>query len=313
MKTKKQYFNILFFLPIFCLLNSCEEKKQISAKLKIVCTTSLIADAFRNIAKDSAEVIALMGAGVDPHLYKATHGDIKKLLSADVVFYNGLHLEGKMGEILKKLARQKPVIALGEVLAKNQLIIAEEETQTPDPHIWFDIMLWKEAVRHGSDELIRLSTEKFEKKSVYYFQKNAEQYILSLDSLNKKVQIELAKIPPAQRTLITSHDAFTYFGRAYRLNVKGLQGISTLSDFGLRDVSDLVNFIVKNKIRAIFVETSMSEQSIKAVIKGCEAQGHQVLLGGKLFSDALGKAGTPEGTYIGMINANVKTIVGALK
>lgn len=313
LKTKNYNLHFLFFPLILCLLNNCEEKKALNAKLKIVCTTSIIADAFRNIAKDSAEVIALMGAGVDPHLYKATHGDIKKLLSADIVFYNGLHLEGKMGEILKKLSRQKPVIALGDVLAKRRLIIVEQETQTPDPHIWFDISLWKEAVKHGADKLIEFNSEKFERKSVEYFQKNAEQYIFSLEKLNKKVHLELSKISEVQRTLITSHDAFSYFGRAYRFNVRGLQGISTLSDFGLRDVSDLVNFIVKNKIKAIFVETSMSEQSINAVIKGCEGQGYRVLLGGKLFSDALGKAGTPAGTYTGMIEANVNTITKALE
>jgi manganese/zinc/iron transport system substrate-binding protein len=314
LKTKKQYS--LYFLLTFIILffsESCTEKEQSNKKFQIVCTTSMIADAFKNIAGDSAEVIALMGAGVDPHLYKATHGDIKRLLSADVVFYNGLHLEGKMGEILKKLARQKPVVAISETLKEERLIIAEAEANIHDPHIWFDVLLWKEAIRHGAVELERLDKELFGGRRADYYKKNAEEYLLNLDKLDEKIKDELSKVPDNQRVLITSHDAFSYFGRAYRFQVRGLQGISTLSDFGLRDVSDLVGFIVKNKIKAIFVETSMSEQSIKAVIKGCKAQGHEVQLGGKLFSDALGKAGSFEGTYIGMVQTNANTIVNALK
>lgn len=312
LKNKKAYlFLILFFISF--LLNSCQEKKRANTKLKIVCTTSMIADVFQQIARDSAEVIALMGAGVDPHLYKATHGDIKKLLSADVVFYNGLHLEGKMGEIMQKLARQKPVVALGEGLDSARLIYLMEDAHTPDPHIWFDVMLWKEAVRYGAIALERIDKELFAGKRASYFRKNTKDYLQKLDSLDKAVRTILDHIPTSQRVLITSHDAFSYFGRAYQFEVRGLQGISTLSDFGLKDVSDLVNFIVKNKIKAIFVETSVSEQSIKAVIKGCQAQGHQVKMGGKLFSDALGKAGTFEGTYVGMIQSNVKTIANALR
>lgn len=308
--TNTYLFLILFFSFLF---NSCQEKKSANTKLKIVCTTSMIADVLQQIGGDSAEVMALMGAGVDPHLYKATHGDIKKLLSADVVFYNGLHLEGKMGEIMQKLARQKPVIALGEGLDFARLIYPMEDSHTPDPHIWFDVLLWKEAVRYGAIALERTDKELFAGKRADYFRKNTENYLQKLDSLDKAVRAILATIPANQRVLITSHDAFAYFGRAYQFEVRGLQGISTLSDFGLKDVSDLVNFIVKNKIKAIFVETSVSEQSIKAVIKGCQARGHQVKMGGKLFSDALGKRGTFEGTYIGMIQSNVKTIANALK
>jgi manganese/zinc/iron transport system substrate-binding protein len=312
LKNKEAYlFLILFFISF--LFNGCQEKKRANTKLKIVCTTSMIADVFQQIAGDSAQVVALMGAGVDPHLYKATHGDIKKLLSADVVFYNGLHLEGKMGEIMQKLARQKPVVALGEGLDSARLIYPIEEAHTPDPHIWFDVLLWKEAVRYGAIALESIDKELFAGKRASYFRKNTENYLQKLDSLDKATRATLDHIPTSQRVLITSHDAFSYFGRAYQFEVRGLQGISTLSDFGLKDVSDLVNFIVKNKIKAIFVETSVSEQSIKAVIKGCQAQGHQVKMGGKLFSDALGKAGTFEGTYIGMIQSNAKTIANALR
>ncbi len=314
-KSKIAYtsFFIIFLLFTNALLNSCKEPKRENTKLRIVCTTSMIADVLRQIAGDSAEVISLMGAGVDPHLYKATHGDIKKLLAADVVFYNGLHLEGKMGEIMQKLARQKPVFAIGEGLDSARLIYPMEESHTPDPHIWFDVLLWKEAVRYGAIALERIDRELFIGKRADYFRKNTLTYLQKLDSLDRTVKEILAQVPQSQRVLITSHDAFAYFGRAYRFEVRGLQGISTLSDFGLKDVSDLVNFIVKNRIKAIFVETSVSEQSIKAVIKGCQAQGHQVKMGGKLFSDALGKSGTFEGTYIGMIQSNVRTIANALK
>lgn len=302
-----------YFFIIISVLWACEGERQPNAKLKIVCTTSMIAEVFQQIAQDSAEVIALMGAGVDPHLYKATHGDIKKLLSADIIFYNGLHLEGKMGEILKKLSRQKTVIPIGEVLDKERLIIADEDSHTPDPHIWFDVLLWKDAVKYGADELERLDKEKFGGKRSQYFRQNTINYLNSLDSLDRYMKKIFAKIPENQRILITSHDAFEYFGRAYHFQVRGLQGISTLSDFGLRDVSDLVKFIVGKKIKAIFVETSMSEQSIRAVMQGCQSQGHQVQLGGKLYSDALGKSGTFEGTYIGMIQTNAQIIASALK
>jgi manganese/zinc/iron transport system substrate-binding protein len=302
-----------FFFIFLTLLYGCQEPTKTNKKLKIVCTTSMIADVFQHITQDSAEVIALMGAGVDPHLYKATHGDIKKLLSADVIFYNGLHLEGKMGEILKKLARQKPVIALGEGLDHSRLILADEESHIPDPHIWFDVLLWKEAVKHGISELEKLDVHQFGGKRVDFFSTNASNYLQRLDSLDLHIREEFKKIPQEQRIVITSHDAFEYFGRAYSFQVRGLQGISTLSDFGLRDVSDLVKFIVKNNIKAIFVETSMSEQSIQAVIQGCKAQGHQVQLGGKLYSDALGASGTLEGTYIGMIQTNAKIITEALQ
>ena len=303
-----------YCLFIFLILfEGCQNTQPTNKKLKIVCTTSMIADVFQNIAKDSAEVISLMGAGVDPHLYKATHGDIKKLLSADVVFYNGLHLEGKMGEILKKLARQKSVIAIGEGIAASRLIFADEDTHTPDPHIWFDVVLWRDAIIYGAKELERLDREKFGGRRANYFIKNTTDYIQYLDSLDIQVKKEFETIPDNQRILITSHDAFEYFGRAYRFHVRGLQGISTLSDFGLKDISDLVKFIVKNSIKAIFVETSMSEQSIQAVIQGCRAQGHQVRLGGRLYSDALGKSGTSEGTYIGMIKTNAMIIANALR
>jgi manganese/zinc/iron transport system substrate-binding protein len=307
---KKHYFLLIFLLFIII---SCQEKEQYTGKLRIVCTTSMVADALRNIVGDSAEVISLMGAGVDPHLYKATHGDIKRLLEADVVCYNGLHLEGKMGEIMKKLARQKPIIALGNGIESTELISTEGDTHIPDPHIWFDITLWAKAVKYGGQELIKIDKSMFQGQRASYFKQNTEKYLQKLDSLNQQIKQTLSLIPANQRVLITSHDAFSYFGRAYRLEVRGLQGISTLSDFGLKDVSDLVNFIVKNKIKAIFVETSMSEQSIKAVMQGCYAQGHRVQLGGKLFSDALGKKGTMEGTYMGMISANTNIIVSALK
>jgi len=301
----KKILLFLLFLSLFACQN---EQKTENKRLRIVCTTSMIADALQNITADSAQVIALMGAGVDPHLYKATQGDLEKLSSADIIFYNGLHLEGKMGDILEKLARQKTVIPISEVLDKNSLKLTDPNSHTYDPHIWFDVALWAEAVDYASKKL----QEKFPKNKDFY-QKNTQNYLEKLDQLHQKVQTEILQIPLHQRVLITSHDAFGYFGRAYQMEVKGLQGISTVADFGLNDITELVKFISERQIKAVFVETSVSKKSIEAVLEGCQQRGHNTKIGGTLFSDAMGEKGTPEGTYIGMVEANLRVIVEALR
>lgn len=276
--------------------------------IKIVTTTGMIADAVHNIVKDSANVIALMGSGVDPHLYKATQGDLKKLSEADLVFYNGLHLEGKMGEVLSKLGRTKSVVAVVEGLQQSQLRKVPEFDNNYDPHIWFDVQIWMEAVKYMRDQLKTAMPG-----SAAFLEENTDQYLEKLKELDAMARARILEIPKESRVLITAHDAFGYFGNAYDIEVRGLQGISTLSEFGLKDVTDLVNFIADNKIKAVFVETSVSEKAIQAVVEGCRDKGHAVQIGGNLYSDAMGTTGTFEGTYVGMVTSNVNTIVSALK
>ncbi|MDN5204640.1 zinc ABC transporter substrate-binding protein [Fulvivirgaceae bacterium BMA10] len=309
-KSLANCFSTFIILGTILLLNACSETndQHKGQKLNIVATTGMIADIVKNVARDSVTIEALMGPGVDPHLYKATQGDLEKLTSADVIFYNGLYLEGKLAEILENLGRLKPVVAVSEKIDKTILLGSKQYENTPDPHIWFDALLWKEAVRHVSNSLQQLDSI-----NASYYATNEAIYLAKLDSLHQTIRQQIETIPPDQRVMITAHDAFEYFGRAYEIEVRGLQGLSTQSEYGLKDVSDLVKFIIERKIKAVFVETSVSEKSIQAVVEGCRERGHDVVIGGSLFSDAMGEEGTPEGTYIGMVHANIKTIVEALK
>lgn len=300
--------NILLILLLAILASCIKDSKEASGKLKIVTTTGMIADAVKKIVKDSATVDALMGPGVDPHLYKATYGDVNKLTEADIIFYNGLHLEGKLQEIFKKLARTKTVIAVTDKIEKQTLSKIEGSSDSYDPHIWFDAKKWQQCVSYISQVL-----QKADPAHASYYQQNTTAYLSALDSLHQYTIQKMEEIPRTQRMLITAHDAFGYFGMAYGIEVKGLQGISTLSEFGLKDVSDLVHLIVSRKIKAVFVESSVPQKSIEAVVEGCKARGHQVRIGGNLYSDAMGASGTPEENYIGMFRSNVHTIVKALK
>jgi len=268
----------------------------------------MIADAVSNLVGDSAQVIALMGPGVDPHLYKATQGDLERLQKADIIIYNGIHLEGKMSEILEKLSKKKPVIAMGDGISKDKLRVLDKDAMIYDPHIWFDVALWKEAV----DAMSKTLAAKYPQLAKT-IAANKVSYVSKLDSLHAEVKIQMASIPVKQRVLITAHDAFGYFGLAYETEVLGLQGISTVSDFGLNNVTNLVNLIVDRKIKSVFTETSVSDQSIRAVLDGCRQKGYNISIGGSLYSDAMGDAGTPEGTYVGMVRKNVHSIVEALK
>ncbi len=299
---------------LFLLFSSCTPQEDTAelakqqGKLYIVTTTGILQDAVANVAGERAVVEALMGSGVDPHLYKAALGDLQKLRQADVIIYNGLHLEGKMGEVLEKLSRQQTVWAAAEGLPKNKLRHSPNYPDTHDPHVWFDVQLWSKLVAHVSERL-----QKHDPAHAQEYRQNTQKYLQQLDSLHQWAKQQIASIPAQQRILITAHDAFGYFGDAYNIEVRGLQGISTMSEFGLRDVSSLVDFITKRKIKAVFVETSVSNKAIEAVQEGSKQRGQQVKIGGNLYSDALGEAGGPAGTYIGMVKANVQKIVEALK
>ena len=276
-------------------------------KLKILATTSMAGDMVRQIVQDKAEVQTLMGAGIDPHLYKATQGDLERLMQAHAVVYNGLLLEGKMESIFEKLQRAKPVYALASPLLPTQLI-SSDNSHHSDPHIWFDTQLWAACVLPLAEFL---ATQ--DRSNAACYRGNAAAYRLRLDCMHQSVRPQIADIPQQQRVLITSHDAFQYFGRAYDIEVQGLQGISTVAEFGLRDVSNLVHFICNRHIKALFVESSVSSKPLEAVREGCRQRNCMVGIGGNLYSDALGAATTPEGTYIGMMHHNIATIAAALK
>ena len=304
---KHRFYILLLYC---CLLTACGSSTEGTDddKVNVVATTGMIADLARNIGKDSVTVAALMGPGVDPHLYKTSQSDLAQLQGADLILYNGLHLEGKMGEVLEKLERYKDIAPVAAGIAPTRLLQSSSYQGSYDPHIWFDVELWSSTVDVVLSKLISIDPE-----SKPYYEANAAALHNELLDLHRWVKAQMAIIPEAQRVMVTAHDAFSYFGRAYGLEVRGLQGISTLSEFGLKDRVDLINFIVDRKIKAVFVETSIAEKNIKAIVEGCEQKGHQVVIGGALFSDAMGTEGTTQGTYVGMVKSNVNTIVKALK
>lgn len=276
--------------------------------IKIVSTIGMIADITGNIAGENARVEALMGEGIDPHLYKASPGDITKLRGADLILYNGLHLEGKMADLLVKLARQKPTYAVTENIPEDRLREPPELQGQYDPHLWFDVELWMQAAEFVRDLLIQ-----FDPPNADDYRRNAEAYLAQLAELHEYAKTQFATIPEERRLLVTAHDAFGYLGDAYGIEVLAIQGISTESEAGVFKINELVDTIVSRGIKAVFVETSVSDKNIKALIEGAAARGHEIVIGGSLYSDAMGKAGTPEGTYLGMVRHNVDTIVEALK
>lgn len=277
-------------------------------QLEIVATTGMIADVAQNIVGDKMDVVGLMGPGVDPHLYRASQNDLTLLNNADLILYNGLHLEGKMAEVLERLGARKPVAAVAENIASSSLLTPPEFEGNHDPHIWFDVQLWKNAVQEAARAIIALDSANAD-----FYQQNTQQYLAQLDSLDAWIRAEIGSLPEESRVLITAHDAFGYFGNAYGMEVRGLQGISTVSEFGVADINALVSMIASRKVKAVFVESSVPKRNIEALVEGVKAKGHEVKIGGELFSDAMGEKGTPEGTYIGMVSWNVRTIVEALR
>lgn len=274
--------------------------------VNVVCTTGMVADLVRNIGRDKVKVSQIMGEGVDPHLYKASPGDVNMLNSADAIFYSGLHLEGKMTDVFVRMARKKPTFAVAEYIP--EVSVMDNPEGAFDPHVWFDVSIWREGAG-----VVRDALKAFDPKHADEYQNRADRYQVELAKLHDYAKAQLATIPKERRVLVTAHDAFRYFGRAYDLEVKGIQGISTESEAGVKEVNVLVNFLVTNKIKAVFVESSVSDKNVRALLEGCKARGHDVVIGGELFSDAMGKDGTPEGNYVGMVRHNVDTIVKALK
>ncbi|MCM2272621.1 MAG: zinc ABC transporter substrate-binding protein [candidate division Zixibacteria bacterium] len=303
---------ILAALFIGGMIAGCGQSDDASSsedgKLEVVATTGMIADAVKNIAGETVSIHGLMGPGVDPHLYKATKGDIDRLNSADIIFYNGLNLEAKMAEIFRQMGSSKTTVPIGDVIPDSLRRHPAQFEGHPDPHIWFDVSLWETAVQQVAMTLIDRDSARMD-----LYCQNASAYLDSLDALHQWVKEQIAQIPENQRVLVTAHDAFGYFGRAYGVEVEGLQGISTVTEAGLYDVTHMIDLLVERKIKAVFVESSVPRKSIEAVVEGCRSRGHEIVIGGELFSDAMGQAGTPEGTYLGMVRHNVNAIVKALK
>ncbi len=299
---------IIFILAISVLIG-CKNTSSETGKVKVVTTTTMITDLGKNIGGDFIEVNGLMGAGVDPHLYKASEGDVSKLHNADIIFYNGLHLEGKLVEVFEKMnLKDKSTIALGDALDKSKLIGSDYFASNYDPHVWFNIQYFKDFAK----EVTKVLSEK-DPKNEAHFKENEQKYLKALDVLNSEINTIIAELPEENRILVTAHDAFNYFGETYNFQVVGLQGLSTATEAGVQDVQKLSAFIIENNVKAIFVESSVPQRTIEALQAAVISKGHEVTIGGSLYSDALGSTGTIEGTYIGMFQYNVNTIVNALK
>ena len=309
----KKFLSLLaIVLSLSLVFAGCANEEQNiegDGKLKVVATTTMLADLVSIIGADRVSVEGLMGPGVDPHLYQASAGDVTRLQEADVVVYNGLHLEGKMGDIFNALGeRNGAVICIEDGLDSTKLLEWEEEESVHDPHIWFDVSLWMEAAKHLTSNLKEIDADNADA-----YETNLNAYLKELEELDAYIKDRIAEVPEESRVLITAHDAFSYFGQAYNFEVRGLQGISTEAEAGTADVSDLASFIAENQIKAIFVESSVPTKTIEALQAAVQAQGFDVEIGGELYSDSLGGEGSGAQTYILTFKANIDTIVDALK
>jgi manganese/zinc/iron transport system substrate-binding protein len=275
--------------------------------LNIVATTGMIADAARQIGGDLVEVKGLMGPGVDPHAYRQTRTDILAMTKADLILWHGLYLEAQMEDFMRQLAARRNVVAVAETLPKDLLLSHETYTNKHDPHVWMTPALWSKVVTAIGEALIEAMPEERET-----LQANAAKHLQDIAALEDYTAKILATVPTETRVLVTPHDAFNYFGRAYDFEVLGIQGISTESEAGLSRIAELVDLMVERKIGAVFIESSVSDRNVRAIIEGAAARGHDVRVGGELFSDAMGEPGTYEGTYIGMIDHNATIITRAL-
>jgi manganese/zinc/iron transport system substrate-binding protein len=282
-------------------------RHQGAGPIHAVATVGMVADIVRNVGGPHVEVTQLMGAGVDPHLYKATRDDVETIMRAEIVFYSGLMLEGKMIDTLVKVARTRPVTAVTEMIDEKSLLEPPEFAGHYDPHVWMDVSAWSACI-----DAVATALSQFDPAHADDYRANAQSYRKQLDRLHEYGKKSIATIPTGARVLVTSHDAFNYFGRAYGLEVQGVQGISTESEAGLQRINELVDLIVQRKVAAVFVESSVPRKNIEAIVGGAQSRGHNVVIGGELFSDAMGVEGTYEGTYIGMIDHNITLATRAL-
>ncbi len=306
---KRRFFTNLLLLALLSLM-ACDQGAAVAQgeKIKVTTTTSMVTDLVKSVGGDRVDVQGLMGAGVDPHFYKASAGDVAKLSKAQVIFYNGLLLEGKMQELFDKMSRNRKVYALSDALPKERLLHPEGVTAHHDPHIWFDVQLWTQCI-----DVIVKGLSDFDPAGKAYYQERAETQRKKLGELHAWALQRVTDLPKEKRILVTSHDAFNYFGRAYGFQVVALQGISTVTEVGTADMAKMVDFIKSKKMNSIFVESSVPHNTIERISKDAG-----VKVGGELFSDAMGTPGQMEngydlGTYEGMVKHNINTIVTHLK
>lgn len=312
---KKIVSSILVLSIIAIFVSGCTSSKDAintgdkKGKYKVITTTTMLSDMAQTIGGEYIEVKGLMGPGVDPHLYKASAGDVGLMQNADMVVYNGLHLEGKMGEVFEKLSGSgKLIVSVADGVKEENLLKSQDVSVSHDPHIWFDVNIWKDV----SIELTK-GLKKLDKEHEKEFDANLKDYLAELDELDEYIRKRTLELPEENRVLITAHDAFNYFGKSYGFDVRGLQGISTASEAGTSDVRELANFIVERKIKAVFIESSVPKKNIEALQEAVKAKGFDVKIGGELYSDSIGDKGSKAETYIGTFKSNIDTIVDALK
>lgn len=302
------FFLLMALLLILAGCSSGQTATDDNGKISVVTTVGMITDVARNVGGEHVEVVGLMGAGVDPHLYKATESDVSKLLNAQIVFYNGLFLEARLEDVFEQMAESKPTIPVGEAVPEADRLASPQYEEHFDPHIWMDVKNWMLIVGQIRDELIA-----FDPDNEADYRANADAYLAQLQELEAWVQEQVATVPEGQRLLVTAHDAFNYFAKGYAFEVYAPQGISTESEAGVEDIRRTIDIVVERNIPAIFVESSVPPDVVEAIVEGAKARGHDIRIGGELFSDAMGEEDTPEGTYIGMIRHNVSTITSALR
>ena len=310
-----------FFVLMLCCCTGCSRTETDQAAgpasaplvfrgeypIQAVATVGMVADIIRHVGGDHVAVRQIMGPGVDPHLYIPTRDDVQTIMSGDIVFYSGLLLEGKMIDTLEKVARQKPVFAVTESIDKSELLQPAGSQGHYDPHVWMDVSTWSRCIGAVTGSL-----SQFDPDHAAEYRANAERYRDQFSELHQYGVEAIASIPEQSRVLITSHDAFNYFGRAYGLDVQGVQGLTTESEAGLQRIGELVRLIVDRKVPAVFVESSVPQKNIQALVEGAQARNYEIKIGGELFSDAMGPAGTYEGTYIGMLDHNITLVTRAL-
>jgi manganese/zinc/iron transport system substrate-binding protein len=307
MPTNKWVYLSLLLLVGCSSTEKTNEPSDADDPLSVVATVGMVADLVKQVGGDRIEVTQIMGSGVDPHLYKANRDDVQTIMSGDVVFYSGLMLEGKMADTLIKVARKKPVIAVTERVDETNLLEPEDFAGHFDPHLWMDVAAWSNCVDVITEVLSEQAPQHAE-----LFRAKATAYKADLGALHQYGIDSIGSIPEESRILITSHDAFNYFGRAYGLEVQGVQGLSTESEAGLQRINELVDLIVEKKISAVFVESSVPSKNIEALVEGARSKGHEVSVGGELFSDAMGEPGTYRGSYVGMLDHNITLVARGL-
>lgn len=309
-KYRKNIMSVIAVLGVgVILISGCGSEKGESENLKIVATTTMLYDLVETIAGENIDCVALMGVGVDPHLYKATAGDVSKLESADMIVYNGLHLEAELESVLTQLGEKgTSVVTASDGINPGKLLVSDEEGEMYDPHIWFDVSIWEEVAIHVTDEIITMDN-----KNQELYENNLSQYLMELEELKQYIIKRTNEITQDKRVIITAHDAFGYLGNGYGYEVMGLQGISTESEISTGEISTLANYITEHEIKAIFIESSVPTKNIEALQEAVKAKGFEVTVGGELYSDALGDEENGHNTYVGAFTANIDTIVDSLK